>query len=38
MNGEQAVFASKHEDSGGCGSGDTTQRDELLAKINKKDA
>lgn len=36
MNGAQAVFAPK-EESGGCGggSGDTTQRDELLAKIKE---
>src|SRR3984957_1394898 len=37
MNGTQAVFAQPAE-SGSCGTGDTTQRDELLAKINKKDA
>ena len=44
MNGAQAAFSRKAEphdhaeDGGGCGTGDTTQRDELLAKINKKDA
>jgi len=43
MNGAQSVFSRKeeshsHENSGGCGTGDTTQRDELLAKIGKKDA
>jgi hopanoid biosynthesis associated radical SAM protein HpnH len=42
MNGAQAAFSRKeeaHDHSGGsCGTGDTTQRDELLAKINKKDA
>jgi hopanoid biosynthesis associated radical SAM protein HpnH len=44
MNGAQAAFSRKSEphdhaeDGGGCGTGDTTQRDELLAKINKKDA
>jgi len=33
MNGAQAVFAKPEESSGSCGTGDTTQRDELLAKI-----
>jgi len=38
MNGAQSVFSRKeeshtHEAAGSCGSGDTTQRDELLAKI-----
>jgi len=39
MNGAQAVLARTEEPASGgnCGSGDTTQRDELLAKI-KKDA
>ncbi len=42
MNGAQSVFSRKeenhsHEASGSCGSGDTTQRDELLAKINRSD-
>ncbi|MEO6337201.1 MAG: adenosyl-hopene transferase HpnH, partial [Verrucomicrobiota bacterium] len=41
MNGAQSVFSRKeenhsHESSGSCGSGDTTQRDELLAKIAEK--
>ena len=41
MNGAQSVFSRKeenhsHENGGGCGSGDTTQRDELLAKIAAK--
>lgn len=40
MNGAQSVFSRKeethsHENGGGCGTGDTTQRDELMAKINK---
>jgi len=43
MNGAQSVFSRKeeshsHESSGSCGSGDSTQRDDLLAKISKKDA
>jgi hopanoid biosynthesis associated radical SAM protein HpnH len=45
MNGAQSVFKRKeeahdHEAGGGCGSGDTSQRDELLAKIEaaKKDS
>jgi MoaA/NifB/PqqE/SkfB family radical SAM enzyme len=44
MNGAQAAFAKPaeshdHADGGSCGTGDTTQRDELLAKIaQKKDA
>jgi hypothetical protein len=43
MNGAQSVFSRKeenhsHEASGSCGSGDSTQRDDLLAKISKKDA
>ena len=47
MNGAQAAFSRKPEPhdhaeaplASGCGSGDTTQRDELLAKIApKKDA
>lgn len=38
MNGAQAAFSRKeeshaHEGNGSCGSGDTSQRDELLAKI-----
>jgi len=33
-----AINSPQAEGSGGCGSGDTTQRDELLAKIHKKDA
>ena len=38
MNGAQAAFSRKeeshtHEEAGSCGTGDTTQRDELLAKI-----
>ena len=38
MNGAQSVFQRReepheHSSGGGCGSGDTTQRDELLAKI-----
>ena len=39
MNGAQSVFQRREEsqESGGsCGSGDTTQRDELLAKIRGK--
>lgn len=41
MNGAQSVFSRKeethsHEPSGSCGSGDTTQRDEVLAKIVEK--
>lgn len=43
MNGAQSVFQRReephdHKEGGSCGSGDTTQRDELLAKIaaNKK--
>ncbi len=45
MNGAQSVFkrqeeAHDHEAGGGCGSGDTSQRDDLLAKIEaaKKDS
>ncbi len=43
MNGAQSVFSRKeethsHEGGSGCGTGDTTQRDELLAKINKPSA
>jgi len=44
MNGAQSVFQRReepheHNGSGDCGSGDTSQRDELLAKITpKKDA
>jgi hypothetical protein len=34
MNGAQAAFSQKAEDS--CGSGDTSQRDDLLAKIAQK--
>ncbi|MDB6068292.1 MAG: hopanoid biosynthesis associated radical protein HpnH [Pedosphaera sp.] len=43
MNGAQSVFSRReephdHAEGGGsCGTGDTTQRDELLAKIAKKD-
>src|SRR5581483_1841515 len=43
MNGAQAAFSRKEEGhdhgqgGGSCGTGDTTQRDELLAKIAKKD-
>jgi len=42
MNGAQSVFFRKeeshsHEDGGSCGTGDTTQRDELLSKISKKE-
>ncbi|MDB6019005.1 MAG: moaA1 [Pedosphaera sp.] len=44
MNGAQSVFSRKEEahdhgttSGGSCGTGDTTQRDELLAKIAKKD-
>jgi MoaA/NifB/PqqE/SkfB family radical SAM enzyme len=35
MNGAQSVFSRKEEshEGGSCGTGDTTQRDELLAKI-----
>ncbi len=42
MNGAQSVFSRKEEphdhgtESGSCGSGDTTQRDELLNKISPK--
>jgi MoaA/NifB/PqqE/SkfB family radical SAM enzyme len=41
MNGAQSVFSRKeeshsHENSGSCGTGDTKQRDELLAKIAAK--
>ena len=39
MNGAQSVFQRReepHDGSGSCGSGDTTQRDELLAKIREK--
>jgi MoaA/NifB/PqqE/SkfB family radical SAM enzyme len=41
MNGAQAAFSRKeeshdHGDDGGCSTGDTTQRDELLAKIAPK--
>lgn len=43
MNGAQSVFSRREEEhaheDGGCGSGDTSQRDELLAKIAvKKDS
>ena len=39
MNGAQSVFSRKeeaheHETTGGCGTGDTSQRDALLAKID----
>ena len=42
MNGAQSVFSRKeeshsHETSGSCGTGDTTQRDDLLSKMAKKD-
>jgi hopanoid biosynthesis associated radical SAM protein HpnH len=39
MNGAQSVFSRKEEPEtgGGCSTGDTTQRDDLLAKIAKKD-
>jgi MoaA/NifB/PqqE/SkfB family radical SAM enzyme len=39
MNGAQSVFSRKeesHSHDGSCGSGDTTQRDDLLAKIAAK--
>lgn len=37
MNGAQSVFQRREEShDGGCGTGDTTQRDELLAKIREK--
>ena len=44
MNGAQSVFQRREEPhdhaaenaGGGCGTGDTTQRDELLAKIKSK--
>jgi len=45
MNGAQAAFSRREEShdhshgeaaGGGCGTGDTTQRDELLAKIKSK--
>ncbi|MEP6663089.1 MAG: DUF3463 domain-containing protein, partial [Verrucomicrobiota bacterium] len=41
MNGAQSVFSRKeeshsHENDGGCGTGDSSQRDELLAKITEK--
>ena len=41
MNGAQSVFSRKeenhsHDNGGSCGTGDTTQRDELLAKIAAK--
>jgi MoaA/NifB/PqqE/SkfB family radical SAM enzyme len=38
MNGAQAAFSRKEEHGSGdsCGTGDTSQRDELLAKITKK--
>ena len=41
MNGAQSVFSRReephdHGNGGGCGTGDTTQRDELLAKIAQK--
>lgn len=41
MNGAQSVFSRKeenhsHGNGGSCGTGDTTQRDELLAKIAAK--
>jgi hopanoid biosynthesis associated radical SAM protein HpnH len=37
MNGAQAAFSRKEEPAsgGGCGGGDSTQRDQLLAKINE---
>jgi hopanoid biosynthesis associated radical SAM protein HpnH len=35
MNGAQATFG-KTDDGGGCGSGDTSQRDDLIAKIAQK--
>jgi Domain of unknown function (DUF3463) len=40
MNGAQSVFQRReepheHSDNGSCGAGDTTQRDELLAKIRE---
>lgn len=43
MNGAQSAFSRKeeshdHAEGGSCGSGDTTQRDELLAKIAPKKA
>lgn len=44
MNGAQSVFSRKEEahsheaEAGSCGSGDTSQRDDLLAKIGKKEA
>ena len=41
MNGAQSAFMRReephHGGEGSCGTGDTTQRDELLAKIAKKD-
>ena len=36
MNGAQAAFSRReepHAEGGGCGTGDTSQRDDLLAKI-----
>lgn len=39
MNGAQSVFQRReesHDGNGSCGSGDTSQRDELLAKIRGK--
>ena len=41
MNGAQSVFSRKeeshsHDNGGGCGTGGTTQREELLAKIAEK--
>jgi len=36
MNNAQAVFTAKPEASGSCGSGDSSQREDLLARINKK--
>jgi len=43
MNGAQSAFSRReephdHGTGGSCGTGDTAQRDDLLSKINKKDA
>src|SRR5437879_7854528 len=41
MNGAQSVFSRREEASesgGSCGTGDTTQRDELQAKLGKKES
>jgi hypothetical protein len=41
MNGAQSVFSRREEPSesgGSCGTGDTTQRDELQAKLGKKES